>query len=355
MKVALFMNPVVPAAAAGPAARLAGAAGAERGESGLAQLFADTFSKLEGTTTQLDGEFATEDLPVSDVAVNNPAEAILPGQNMPANLPGLTRAAAQPSLAATEDFISVAGGEDMPAQAFNASLVGRLTSQMDAKAGLLQRPAGEAGMISPPVIASTEASRVISESPAVASPPKAVVARAAIAERSPVAAAETTVVGTSIAVTHPGMKQTVLAAAPAVESPRLATEQGRHPLVEALGDRLRVEIGKRSEQAVIRLDPPMMGSIEVLIRHQGGVLQVQLSATHSEVLRQLQNISESLRQDLAQRQYTDVSVQIFSGSRDSDGRQRPADLPEEKQPGRALAEAETDLPPSTFVLSPESD
>ncbi|MGE5492278.1 MAG: flagellar hook-length control protein FliK [Actinomycetota bacterium] len=132
-------------------------------------------------------------------------------------------------------------------------------------------------------------------------------------------------------------------------------EQWRRPLMEALGERIRFQVGSRSEHAVIRLDPPMMGSIEVVIRHQGGVLQVQLSASNGEVVRQLQGISDSLHQDLAQRQYTDVSVQVFADGRDGSGRQRPDQTPEDKRPGRALAEAEAGSPTSPFVLSLDRD
>lgn len=142
---------------------------------------------------------------------------------------------------------------------------------------------------------------------------------------------------------------------PGVRLPAGAPEQWRRPLLEALGERIRVEVAQRSEHAVIRLDPPMMGHIEIVIRHQAGALQVQLSASNSEVLRQLQNISDSLRQDLAQRQYTDISVQIFAGSGDGSGRRRPDGLPEDEPPGLALAEAEAGQASSSFVLALDRD
>jgi flagellar hook-length control protein FliK len=100
---------------------------------------------------------------------------------------------------------------------------------------------------------------------------------------------------------------------------------------------------------VIRLDPPMMGSIEVVIRHEAGNLQVQLNATHGEVQRQLQAIGDSLRQDLAHRQYTDVSVLVPNGARDGEGRQRPRQpVYVQEEPGRALAEGGEE--PAAFSL-----
>lgn len=137
-------------------------------------------------------------------------------------------------------------------------------------------------------------------------------------------------------------------AATKLKLPPGAPEQWRSSLVEALGERIRVAVGKHSEHAVIRLDPPLMGSIEIVVRHQAGTLQVQLSATNNEVLRQLQNIGDTLRQDLLQNQYTGVSVQVFADARQGGRQQPPAQ--EEQGPGRALAEADDGQTDSPFAL-----
>jgi flagellar hook-length control protein FliK len=183
--------------------------------------------------------------------------------------------------------------------------------------------------------------------------PKAPAEEGAVGEAKPAAASPAAVDLAAVSAPSPLRAPAADAAyaAPALKLPAATPEQWRSQLLEALGERIRVEVGKRGEQAVIRLDPPMLGSVEIAIRHQGGVLQVQLSASHDEVLRQLQHIGESLRQDLSQRQYTDVSVQVFAGSRDGDGRQRPQGQPEERQPGRALAEADAEQTPSAFAFS----
>jgi len=132
----------------------------------------------------------------------------------------------------------------------------------------------------------------------------------------------------------------------------------RQTLQEALGERLQLQVGTKAEQAVIRLEPPMLGRVEIAIRHSAGSLEVQISATHGEVLRQLQTVSENLRSDLAQRQFSDVSVNVvpmpraangapmFAGGegrgRQQDGRQQ------EQEPGNALAEANTGFSPFTL-------
>ncbi|MDB5792970.1 MAG: hypothetical protein JWQ80_2994 [Massilia sp.] len=132
----------------------------------------------------------------------------------------------------------------------------------------------------------------------------------------------------------------------------------RQTLQEALGDRLQLQLGKNAEQAVIRLEPPMLGRVEIAIRHSAGSLEVHISATHGEVLRQLQAVGENLRNDLAQRQFTDVAVNIAQAPRgaaagnmntfagDGNGRGRQQDGAQEEQtPGNALAEADTGASP----------
>jgi flagellar hook-length control protein FliK len=107
-------------------------------------------------------------------------------------------------------------------------------------------------------------------------------------------------------------------------------------LAQVLGDRLRVQLGSGIEHATIRLDPPMKGSIEIIVHREDGAVQIHLRASDSEVARQLQSIGDTLKQDLIQRQHGGVSVQVWDGSRDADGRQRQRQSPTSQEPGRAL-------------------
>ncbi|MGK5023570.1 flagellar hook-length control protein FliK [Janthinobacterium sp. RB2R34] len=125
-------------------------------------------------------------------------------------------------------------------------------------------------------------------------------------------------------------------------------QQWQEPLREALGERLQTQIGRNSEHAVIRLDPPMLGRIDISIRHAAGTLQVNVSASNPEVLRQLQGIGETMRTDLAQRQYTEVAVNISATPRspaaqafaegDARGQRQPGRQQDEAAPGRALSD-----------------
>jgi flagellar hook-length control protein FliK len=196
-------------------------------------------------------------------------------------------------------------------------------------------------------------------------------AQAAIAGRTadngPSSGASSTAPSNNTAQTLPGVTA-LLAAQPAttpapaewapIKLAAASPNQWGQPLQQALGERLSVQLGHGIENAVIRLDPPMLGSLEIAVRHQGGALQVHLSASDGEVLRQLQGISDSLRQDLGNRQYGEVTVTV-SGSRsqagaDADGQgsaQREQTAQQQPKPGRALAEAEQGYGDGAFTLA----
>jgi flagellar hook-length control protein FliK len=116
-----------------------------------------------------------------------------------------------------------------------------------------------------------------------------------------------------------------------------------------------VQLQRNNEQAVIRLEPPNMGSIEISIRHSAGALQVNLSANNSEVLRQLNTIGDSVRQDLSNRQFSDVAVTVSSSRAQAqadqggrNGQQRSQD--DGRTPGRALNEDDST---ATFAMTGE--
>jgi len=149
-------------------------------------------------------------------------------------------------------------------------------------------------------------------------------------------------------------------AAPAADSSVRLTgspEQWQQPLRAALGDRLQLQLQRNSEQAVIRLEPPNMGTVEISIRHSGGALQVNLSASNSEVLRQLNTIGDNVRQDLSQRQLGDVAVTVSSsagrGLADGGSGRQPEREQQDRTPGRALSDgADAD---STFAMLTERE
>lgn len=126
-------------------------------------------------------------------------------------------------------------------------------------------------------------------------------------------------------------------------------------LIDALGERLSVQMAQGMRQAVIRLDPGSNGSIRIELRQNVNGMAVHLSATHPEVVLQLQAIGESLRQDLGARHGGDVTVQVSAGRQShgeaggSGGREHhPRDEPPTRGPGGGLASAGGD---SSFELT----
>lgn len=126
----------------------------------------------------------------------------------------------------------------------------------------------------------------------------------------------------------------------ALKLPEAAPAQWRQPLMDALGERIQMHNGKHFDHAVIRLDPPMLGRVDISIRHEGGALQVHMSASHTDVIRQLQHITETLRQDLMQRQYANVSVSVSHDEQGGQGgqRQQRQETHTDRSPGRAWEE-----------------
>ncbi|MEK6423422.1 MAG: flagellar hook-length control protein FliK [Burkholderia gladioli] len=139
-------------------------------------------------------------------------------------------------------------------------------------------------------------------------------------------------------------------AAPTATAEAASPDTAGRALLGALGDRIHMQAAQGLQRAVIRLDPHLAGSIVIDLRHEAGAISVQLSASHADVARQLQTMSDSLRQDLASRQYTEVNVQVAPhrggrepgagghGQRDGEGqdpRRRDA-----RRPGQAVSDAE---------------
>lgn len=136
--------------------------------------------------------------------------------------------------------------------------------------------------------------------------------------------------------------------------PATTPTQWREPLLNALGERVQWQLQRGQEQAVIRLEPPNLGRVEIHIRHEAGGLQVHLNATHRDVVQQLQGVSDQLRSELSLRHAGDVAVAVADQGRDADARQRGRGQggEQEQGPGRALSEAEsTSQPRSAFTLA----
>lgn len=240
---------------------------------------------------------------------------------MPAALPAAVRASA--------------GMQEQPRAPDAAPLAAAAAAPVELPLAALARPAAPAGQLQQ---AAVPAQTGEAAQPARAAAPQAPVATAAAASQPAPAQGESA--GSEVQAANTGafgVAAPQSGAAPR-ESSTLALSgpptAWRQTLQEALGERLNLHIGKNAEQAVIRLEPPMLGRVEISIRHAAGSLEVNITATHGEVLRQLNTVSENLRNDLAGRQYSDVSVNVSQAPRAQAMAQSGAGLNADAQGGR---------------------
>jgi len=126
-------------------------------------------------------------------------------------------------------------------------------------------------------------------------------------------------------------------------------------MITALRDNVELQLNQRVQNATIRLDPPELGALEILVRHEAGQLNVQISASNGDVVRLLQNTSDRLRQELVGQNFLQVNVQVSSdspsGQQGQQQRQRFADEqvvvaanPRDAQAGeRSVARGDSDV------------
>lgn len=85
-------------------------------------------------------------------------------------------------------------------------------------------------------------------------------------------------------------------------------------MLQALRNHVQLQLQQQSQHATIRLDPPELGSLDLLLSHESGRLTVQITAVNGDVARLLQQTSERLRQELVGQNFLQVDVQVFSDS-----------------------------------------
>ena len=90
-------------------------------------------------------------------------------------------------------------------------------------------------------------------------------------------------------------------------------------MLHALRENVDLQIQQKIQSATIRLDPPELGSMEIMLSHESGRLNIQLSAANADVARLLQQTSDRLRQELVGQHFVQVNVQVGA---DSGGQQR---------------------------------
>jgi flagellar hook-length control protein FliK len=137
--------------------------------------------------------------------------------------------------------------------------------------------------------------------------------------------------------------------APIKLEPTQPASWSRH-LEAALKDRLDVQLGHGIERAVIKLSPPMLGSLEISIKHEAGALSVQLHASNSDVTKQLHAITEQMRTDLSQKEYSSVAVEVRDPAANKDGSSKKHTAKTDEV-GQALAELDEETSEFGSILA----
>jgi flagellar hook-length control protein FliK len=96
-------------------------------------------------------------------------------------------------------------------------------------------------------------------------------------------------------------------------------------MLHALRENVDLQIQQKIQSATIRLDPPELGSMEIMLSHESGRLNVHLSAANADVARLLQQTSDRLRHELVGQHFVQVNVQVGAdgGGQQGQPRQRP--------------------------------
>lgn len=107
---------------------------------------------------------------------------------------------------------------------------------------------------------------------------------------------------------------------------RVDTSSGKwgEQMMQVLQDRVTLQAQQNLQEAKIRLDPPDLGKLDLLVRVEGDRLSVQINATNAVTREALIQVSERLRAELQEQNFVHVDVNVGSDQ----GHERPHHDPE---------------------------
>ncbi len=83
-------------------------------------------------------------------------------------------------------------------------------------------------------------------------------------------------------------------------------------MMQVLHDRVTLQAQQNVQEAKIRLDPPDLGKLDVLVRVEGDRLSVQINANTAATREALMQVSERLRAELQEQNFVHVDVNVGS-------------------------------------------
>ena len=101
-------------------------------------------------------------------------------------------------------------------------------------------------------------------------------------------------------------------------------------MIQVLQDRVTFQAQQNLQEAKIRLDPPDLGKLDLLVRVEGDRLSVQINANTAVTREALMQVSDRLRAELQEQNFVHVDVNV--GSDQGQERQGYSDENQQEDP-----------------------
>ncbi|EMA8956142.1 flagellar hook-length control protein FliK [Vibrio fluvialis] len=107
---------------------------------------------------------------------------------------------------------------------------------------------------------------------------------------------------------------TTVVHAPEWASVRIDTQAGKwgEQMLQVLHDRVTLQAQQNLQEAKIRLDPPDLGKLDLVVRVEGDRLSVQINANAAATREALMQVSDRLRAELQSQNFVHVDVNVGS-------------------------------------------
>lgn len=137
--------------------------------------------------------------------------------------------------------------------------------------------------------------------------------------------------------------------APEWASVRIDTQAGKwgEQMLQVLHDRVTLQAQQNLQEAKIRLDPPDLGKLDLVVRVEGDRLSVQINANAAATREALMQVSDRLRAELQSQNFVHVDVNVGSDQ----GSQRQSSSQDDAAASTIFAARDTGDEPFTSSLS----
>ncbi|ENI4130554.1 flagellar hook-length control protein FliK [Vibrio fluvialis] len=142
---------------------------------------------------------------------------------------------------------------------------------------------------------------------------------------------------------------TTVVNAPEWASVRIDTQAGKwgEQMLQVLHDRVTLQAQQNLQEAKIRLDPPDLGKLDLVVRVEGDRLSVQINANAAATREALMQVSDRLRAELQSQNFVHVDVNVGSDQ----GSQRQSSSQDDAATSTIFAARDTGDEPFTSSLS----